>query len=139
MAAIISFFGALFLLQMAIENWNATLPVPASTAQEPNSLAKGILTNLLNPHPYIFWLTIGTPVLLEGSKDHWASPVAFVIGMFLLMIAVKICVALALKNSSKSITPKKYTLILRLSSVMLLWIAGTFAFDALPVLRELFQ
>ena len=30
------------------------------------SLAKGVSLNFLNPNPYLFWLTIGTPILLEA-------------------------------------------------------------------------
>jgi threonine/homoserine/homoserine lactone efflux protein len=30
------------------------------------SLGKGVSVNFLNPNPYLFWLTIGTPLLLEA-------------------------------------------------------------------------
>ena len=42
------------------------------------SLGKGVTVNLLNPSPYLFWLTIGTPLLLKA----WATS-ALVTGLFL--------------------------------------------------------
>ena len=37
------------------------------------SLAKGVSLNFLNPNPYLFWLTIGTPLLLEAHTTSWTA------------------------------------------------------------------
>jgi len=33
------------------------------------SLGKGVSVNFLNPNPYLFWLTIGTPILLRAHES----------------------------------------------------------------------
>ena len=40
------------------------------------SLGKGVSVNFLNPNPYLFWLTIGTPILLRAHAVSWFASVS---------------------------------------------------------------
>ena len=65
---IISLVGGIFLLLLgyqSLKNQGINLDVPRLN---PKSLTKGIFTNLLSPHPYLFWLTIGAPTMTNAMN-----------------------------------------------------------------------
>ncbi|MCK7582461.1 MAG: LysE family transporter [Chromatiales bacterium] len=39
------------------------------------SLRRGVITNFLNPSPYLFWLAVGTPTVLEAWQHGWPAAV----------------------------------------------------------------
>ena len=88
----ISFLGALFLLWLAYETMTApSISVTADT--EPQSLRKSLMTNVLNPHPYLFWLTVGGPLVVEGLRAGWAPLGAFLGSFFVAIVGAKMTVA----------------------------------------------
>jgi threonine/homoserine/homoserine lactone efflux protein len=44
------------------------------------------LMNFLNPNVYIFWGTIGAPIVLEGWQTAFWQGMAFIVGMYGIMI-----------------------------------------------------
>ena len=64
---IISFLGAVFLLYLGIENFRVKGLLLNHADTTSKSFTKGLVVNALNPHPYLFWLTIGAPI----AKKHW--------------------------------------------------------------------
>jgi threonine/homoserine/homoserine lactone efflux protein len=84
--------GGLFILYLA---WGAYASFrqadeELAAALEPEagrqSVLHAALMNLLNPNPYIFWGTVGGPILLEGWRLAPALGGAFLIGFYLLLI-----------------------------------------------------
>lgn len=129
--AMVSFVGALFLIKMAMENWNALPPNLDYTHENPESIRKGILTNLLNPHPYLFWLTIGTPILLSSGTNPMISGALFIFGMFALMVGIKVVVAIIAKQSSSLLKGPQYVHCLRFSSLILAFFAIHFVIEGI--------
>src|SRR5262245_51179384 len=39
----------------------------ASASAAAGSLRRGAIVNLLNPHPWVFWIAVGVPILGDGS------------------------------------------------------------------------
>jgi len=62
---IISLLGALFLSYLTYESLfrKAEINLEKTKAE---SLKKGIITNALNPHPYLFYFTVGGTTLLKA-------------------------------------------------------------------------
>ena len=55
----IAVLGAIFLTRMGMECFNPEIPdIDTTDVDLTQSLKKGILTNLLNPNAYIFWLVL---------------------------------------------------------------------------------
>jgi threonine/homoserine/homoserine lactone efflux protein len=50
------------------------------------SLARAVFMNLLNPNVYIFWATIGAPIVLDGWRHSTLSGWSFIVGMYGAMI-----------------------------------------------------
>jgi threonine/homoserine/homoserine lactone efflux protein len=61
---------------------------------EISSIKKGIVTNLLSPNPYIFWLTIGAPLLLSALELSITAAVLFILIFYLLLVGFKVVLAI---------------------------------------------
>ena len=77
----IALIGGGFLAYLAYDSFafaadSVGLPVAASA-----SLRKGVLANLLNPHPYLFWLAVGAPMLIRASEVGRLAVAGFLMAM----------------------------------------------------------
>ncbi len=81
------------------------------------SLKKGLLTNILNPHPYIFWGLIGVPFMVGGTIFQM---IGFVSGFFAGIVGSKIAIALVTEKSKKFINSRYYIYLIRGSGIVLI-------------------
>ncbi len=49
-------------------------------------LGRAVATNLLNPHPYLFWATISGPILIAGWRASPAQGLAFLLGFYAALV-----------------------------------------------------
>lgn len=89
-----SLLGAAFLGYLAYESVTTDLAAHDGPANAPRSLQKGVAANLLNPHPYLFWFTVGAPTLLVGRGRTVLTSRAYVLlvralGVMLLVFALR--------------------------------------------------
>ncbi len=125
----VSIAGAVFVLYLAWESFRPSREEPQAPAEAPNSWLKGIITNLLNPHPWLFWLTVGAAILAKALAKGWQLAVAFLLGFYLLLVGSKIMVALLAGHSRNLLSGQLYRLAMRVLS-------GLLAVFALLLLRE---
>ena len=52
------------------------------------------MTNLLSPHPWLFWLTVGAAILAKAIAQNWLVAAAFLFGFYLLLVGSKVLIAL---------------------------------------------
>jgi threonine/homoserine/homoserine lactone efflux protein len=81
---IVNLVGGTLLASYGIAAWRggeAKIDDVEATSHVMKALGKGITVNLFNPSPYLFWLTIGAPVLVE-AHDHSAVSAAFFLAVF---------------------------------------------------------
>ncbi|HKJ68701.1 MAG TPA: LysE family transporter, partial [bacterium] len=74
---LISIAGSLFVLYLAYESFQSINTSIHPSDETPRSLQKGVLANLLNPHPYLFWITVGAPLILKATEMSTAVAAAF--------------------------------------------------------------
>jgi len=128
---IISILGALFMMYLAYESISVKgidLNIPQVEAQ---SLKKGIITNFLNPHPYVFWMTVGTPTILKAYKVNLASAVLYVAGFYVLLVGSKMVIALLVDESKMFLKNRLYKYLLRALGLVLLIFSMVFVRDGL--------
>jgi threonine/homoserine/homoserine lactone efflux protein len=70
---IVSIAGGAFVLYLAWETGRPARLDAAHAADPPRSWFKGIVTNLLNPHPWLFWLTVGAAMLAQALAQSWQA------------------------------------------------------------------
>ena len=90
---IINLAGAVFIAYLAYECFHTTTINRQPEENNAGSLIRGIISNLLNPHPYIFWLTIGGPLLLSPGKNHWTAGGVFLASFYFCLVGAKIGIA----------------------------------------------
>jgi threonine/homoserine/homoserine lactone efflux protein len=125
--------GGLFVIYLGIETIRSgrharlrdQQGVSAAAQQE---LWQGSLVNLLSPHPWLFWITIGGPTLVRAWNAGWPSALAFLLGFYALLLGGKIGVAAAVAGGRRFLTDAWYRrllwlagLLLCLFGVLLLW------------------
>ena len=124
---VVAWVGAAILVLLAVECLRARLPDASDTPQAAGSLWKGALANGLNPHPYLFWLTIGAPSLLETWERGWAQAVLFLLLFYGGIVGSKALIALAAARGRGWIQGQGYRWVLRLLGLLLLGFALQFA------------
>ncbi len=93
------------------------------------SLGKGVMVNFLNPNPYLFWLTIGTPILLRAHADGWSASTAFLAVFYLCLVGSKCVVTILVARSRTVLHGRSYILANRILAVVLLVYAVLFIRD----------
>lgn len=117
---LISLVGGGYILYLAYESFR---PAPTDTdasGEEPRSLRRGTLVNFLNPHPYLFWITVGAPFILKSWEEGPLAPALFILSFYLLLVGSKVLLAMVVGKSRAFLTGKAYLFALRLLAVMLL-------------------
>jgi threonine/homoserine/homoserine lactone efflux protein len=90
---VISLSGGLFVAYLAYGSFRTTKMDLAPAELEPQSIIKGIATNALNPHPYLFWLTVGGPAVVRGWKEGPPGALAFLLAFFSGIVGAKMLIA----------------------------------------------
>ncbi|MDH5355483.1 MAG: LysE family transporter [Gammaproteobacteria bacterium] len=110
-------------------------PVNLSTALvKERSLLKGVTTNFLNPAPYLFWISVGAPMLIKAYQQNPAYAVAFVIMFYGLMVASKILLAAIIAKSRDFLSGKMYLLIMRILGAAMCLLAMGLIYDGLEMI-----
>lgn len=132
----ISVIGAVILMWMGYESLK-TQPIEMSTSSEsinPSSLKKGILVNLLNPNPYIFWITIGAPVIYKAYQQSLVLAVIALIVFYICLIGAKVLLAIIAGKYRYALTSKTYLIIVRGLGLVLWIFAGIILWDGITLI-----
>lgn len=129
--ALLTLGGAAYLGKSALDSltFSPRAEGPAVPAR-PKSLQKGVLANLLNPSPYLFWGTVGAPLLAQSWRQGAGSAAAFLAGFFGCLVGAKVLVAALTGRFGPLLGSRAYALVMRGLGVMLLAYAGWFALTA---------
>lgn len=115
----VSIAGAAFVLYLAWDTFRPVCREADAQPQRPGSWFKGILTNLLSPHPWLFWLTVGAAILARAlAQSRWVAA-AFLFGFYLLLVGTKVLVALLAGRSRGLLDGRPYHVAMRVLAVLL--------------------
>ncbi|MCE5313111.1 MAG: LysE family transporter [Nitrospiraceae bacterium] len=131
---LISICGSIFLLYMAYECFNAKSINTDATGTKERSLTKGMLANVLNPSPYIFWLSVGAPTMTKAMNHSIGSLSAFIISFYLFLVGSKIMIAVLLGRSKSFFSGKAYAYTMRLLAIILCALSAMLFYDGLKLL-----
>ncbi len=132
---LLSCFGALFVLRLAFHSFFPKTPPGSAVPEKADSWIKGATVNLLNPHPYLFWLTVGTPFVAKAWVHSPVNAVLWVLGFYAALVGSKIALALLAGKGRSFIKPRTLIWINRVLGVMLVVFAAFLARDGLRLLQ----
>lgn len=101
--------------------------VPPATSDR-RYVWRGAMVNLLSPHPWIFWFTVGTPLMIERwAVARWES-VAFLAIFLCLLVGCKVVIAWATSHGRRFAGTLGHRRALIVLGVLLIafavWLAG---------------
>lgn len=111
---IISCMGGLFVLYLG---WQSIVTKGVELnlqGTRPRSLAKGIIVNTLNPHPYLFWFGVGGPTVTKAMDLGMVAPLAFMGSFYVLLVGSKILIAVLVGKSRSFLVGNGYIYTMRL-------------------------
>ena len=127
----IAVLGAIFLTRMGMECFNPEIPdIDEADIDLTQSLKKGILTNLLNPNAYIFWLLIGGPLMATAADSEPIAPFAYAISFLVSIVLVKITIAYFFSKAQVNLSSDRYLLTLKICGFAMFIFAGSFLYKA---------
>lgn len=88
----------------------ASLAEPSSANENSRSLMRATLMNLFNPNIYIFWSTIGAPIVLDGFKYSRIHGFSFIAAMYATLIPT-LAVIIFLSGAANRFTPRVRTIL----------------------------
>jgi threonine/homoserine/homoserine lactone efflux protein len=114
---IIAFFGAAYLLYSGMESLKVKKGDFELNVEKKDALKKGVIVNFGNPHPYIFWLSIGGPIIYKSFSIHVWATILFITGFYILLVGSKVAVTLIVEKSKSFINSKYYFSIIRILGI----------------------
>lgn len=84
------------------------------------SIRKGIIVNMLSPHPYLFWLMVGAPITFKAYQESLGAAIAFIIAFYVLLVGSKISIALLVDKSKAFLKNKAFIWTLRILGLVLM-------------------
>lgn len=123
---IIAFLGASYLIYSGVESLKIEKERFEFESEKKDALKKGIIVNFGNPHPYIFWLSIGGPIIFKSLNTHISATILFIFGFYSLLVGSKVIVALIVERSKYFIKSKYYSSIIRILGIAQILFGLTF-------------
>jgi threonine/homoserine/homoserine lactone efflux protein len=96
-------------------------------------LMQGALMNMLNPAPWIFWITAGSTLLIGYWNSSPASAILFLITFYVMLVGMKILIVVGLSATRHRMNTQTYRGILYGSAVLLLIAAGILLYTNLSM------
>ena len=117
---LISILGGFFVLYLGYESLRTkgvelNLEEPSS-----NALKKGVITNALNPHPYVFYMTVGAPIVFKAMDGNILNAGAFLGSFLFLLVGSKVVLALIVGKSRTFLKGTAYINIMRILGILLI-------------------
>ncbi len=134
---VLGIVGGCYVLFLGWETLQTPSEVSVAAAEQAenagnawSSLRKGLIVNMLNPHPYLFWLTVGGPLISRLSQQSaWSAIFAFLAGFYSCLIGSKILLAVFIHTGRARLQGRGYRLALQVSGVLLLLFGGMLFWD----------
>ena len=130
----ISLAGAAFVAYLGIESIRTTGVQAGRPDEAPRSWTRGALVNALSPHPYIFWITVGAPMLIRAWADGPLAAAAFLVGFYACLVGAKMLLAVIAGRSGGRLRGRGYRVVMVVLGALLLFFAVRLAAEGLRLL-----
>ena len=132
----ISLAGGMLLLYMSWESFKIKGYTPDINVADSKSFLRGATINALSPHPYLFWIMVGSPTILSAHAYGPASALSFVIGFYAALVGAKIILAVIVNRSRNFMNGKIYLYTMRFLGLLLILFAVLLIKEGLSLLSS---
>lgn len=132
---IISILGAFYLFYLGYENLKlSTIKIDQPSGKN-SSFKKGVITNYTNPNPYIFWITIGGPLLISAYNNSPVNSFAFITGFYFFLVGVKVLIVLIGGSFKNFFQTKWYMSVIKFMGILLIVFGLVLLFDSYQMIN----
>lgn len=86
--------GGVFVIFLGVDTYRKAARASFEDRRsDPRDLQRGFITNILSPHPWLFWLGVGGPLLVSAWDEGAVQATAFLLGFYGLLIGSKLFLA----------------------------------------------
>ena len=96
---LISLAGAIFLTYLGSSSIKIASVEISDYTPKPLHLRELMIANLANPNPYLFWFTVGAPLMVRSFQHSFSLGAAFLFSFYLGLVGVKFMLAIAAGKS----------------------------------------
>jgi len=131
----ISIIGSIFLLNLGIKSLIADNSEFLDYTPRPLLLKEIMVANLANPNPYLFWFTVGAPIMVQSFQHNLSKGLSFLVSFYLGLVGIKLIIAIAAGKSRDFLQGFLYRSTMQLLSLMLICFAIYLMLDGIASLR----
>lgn len=131
----ISIAGGLFVIYLAWETVRAAQPRADMGNRQVQSLGRGVAVNALSPHPYLFWITVGAPIVIRAREQSLTAAAVFILCFLFSLVGAKVLVAVLVGRTKGVLAGKVYRYIMRVLGLLLFVFALSLVRDGLVLLK----
>ena len=130
---VISLAGGCYVLYMSYRHFRIDQQNRQSDGR-PRSLTRGVLANALSPHPYLFWLSVGAPMVTKALGTGLVAALLFVGGFYAFLVGTKVVLAVLAGKSRSFLSGGAYRFTMRSLGVALAVFAVLLFTDGMKLL-----
>jgi threonine/homoserine/homoserine lactone efflux protein len=130
----VSLVGGVFVSCLALDSFRAGPLFMEVPDRPPQSLGRGVLVNFLSPHPYLFWMSVGAPMMVKAWNQSPSASVAFIAGFYVCLVGAKVFLAVLSGKCRQRLTERAHRSLLRILGLLLLVFAGLLFQDGFQLL-----
>lgn len=94
-------------------------------------LWRGVLVNALSPHPWLFWIGVGAPLLVTAWRDSPPLGISFLAGFYALLIGSKVAIAGVVARGRQRLTAQWRVRLVVIGGVLLMVSGGVLTWEGL--------
>jgi threonine/homoserine/homoserine lactone efflux protein len=133
---IVTVAGALFVFWLGVRSMGTSTLRRDGPYEAAGSLREGIVLNFLSPHPYIFWISVGMPLVLRTWPVSHAAGALFPVCFLSSLAAAKVAVAIMVGRSRKLLNDRAYALIMQVLGAILFVFALLLLWNGVKLLSK---
>ena len=123
--------GGVFVALLGVDTFvKAPLATFESRQAGSRDLRRGFITNILSPHPWLFWLGVGGPLLVSAWDKGSGPAAAFLLGFYGLLVGSKLFLAWGVAYGRGVLSLAWYRRILAGSGALLVLLGGLLIWQA---------
>lgn len=126
----VSVFGGLFVSYMAWKHLGFDEIKTLAKQAVSRPILTGVITNYLSPHPYLFWFTVGGPLLHQSLDISVAMLLMFLSIFYLLLVGFKMLFAILADYARNWFSSRGYRWLMQGLGVLLALMAMSLFWNA---------
>ncbi len=118
--------GALMIGYIAWDTWRS-IKEQSTDSQSSRTNAKGlwhaVMVNIINPHAWLFWVVVGSPITVRYAHISFWYAAFFIISFYVLLVGIKVVLAVGIDRGLSFTGGKGKIWTLRITALALVILA----------------